>query len=264
MDKYLSIFLLSFLALAMAACGHDEPNQKDEDNDMSSEAAKFVGTWFNNVSYGGIYYTFQSDGKCFSSPAGGNPDYLVGSNHRGTWKYLLKEKMLITTLEKGGDSWKIYDISDKSWTGQYQGSTFPTFSYIKYEEPPIPGKDQDWCPPSLGGRKLLMHINYASVDGDKIKEIYKFLFYNYNARCTCESSSKDVRSGYNYSFSKESANTCKLKLVDIGTIPEIYYDLNLTVDSNTTFTISGAKKIGKNSTNIISVNGNGTYIKNIM
>lgn len=111
----------------------------------------------------------------------------------------------------------------------------------------------------------MMYINYVSDDGDKIKEIYKFLFYNHNARCTCESSSKDVRGGgYNYSFSKESANTCKLKLWDIGTIPEIYYDLNLTFDSNTTFTISGAKKIGKNSTNIISVNGNGAYIKNIM
>ena len=234
------------------ACSDDNSNEPDNgNNNLSTEAANFIGTWYNNQSYGGIYYTFQSDGKCFSSPFNGNPDFIAGTSHKGTWKYLEDERMLITTLESGGDCWKIYDISDNSWTGQIQLSTFPTFSYTRYKEPTIPAKDEDRCPSRLSGRKILMDINYSPSDNDKINEIQRCLFYESYVRCFSYGSTKETRSGYRYNYSKVSPTEGKLKLSHIGAIPEIYYNLDFIFDSNATFIIRGTKQIGKYVNNIL-------------
>lgn len=265
MNKLLASFLSIFFALMTVACGDDNLNEPyNGNNNLSIEAAKFVGTWYNNRSYGGIYYTFQSDGTCFSSPSNGNPDYLMGTGHRGTWKYLENERMLITTLEVGGDCWKIYNIFDNSWTGQLQSSTFPTFSYIKYQEPSIPAKDQDWCPSSFSGRKILMDINYLSSGNDEMNEIYRCLFYESDVRCFHYGLSKDTRPGYGYRYSKVSSTEGNLKLSNIGYIPEIYYDLDFIFDSNATFAIRGTKQIGKNNPKIYQVSGSGKYIDNVL
>lgn len=256
MQKLLLSYFSIFLTLMIVACGDDNSNDP-----LSPEANKFVGTWHNNQSYVGIYYTFQSNGKCFSAPFNGNPDYLAGTSHRGTWKYIADQDMLITTLELGGDSWKIYDISPNSWTGQIQTSTFPTFSYTRYKEPAIPAKDEDWCPSSLSGRKILMDMTYSSSDNEKFNDIQRGLFYENYVRCFSYDSSKDTRSGYRYYYSKISPTEGKLRLSHPGTVPGIYYTLEFVFESNTTFIIRGQKQIGNK---LYQISGSGKYVDNIL
>ncbi len=255
-------------SFVLTSCSDDpkvEPNNPNlTGEELSEKSAMFVGTWFNAQSYGGIFYTFQADGKCFTTKIGPEPNILSV----GTWKYIEKENMLATTLEQPGDSWKIYDVSTSSWTGQYLGGeNLLTFSYKKCEAEPIPDINDEWSPSSIIYRKICLNISNSSADKNLPDQMRLLFTYTHDARCfTTKGSYDDGKyGGYSYSFTyfKTSANTAKLKLSLAYIIPEKYYELDLQFTSNTSFTFSGTCTLGKKDSKILPIKGDGGYMEDI-
>lgn len=124
------ILALALAAVSFTSCGDDkdEPEIKEENikaDEETSQAAMFIGTWYNSVSYGGVYWTFNADGTCHSS--------IGGYDNHGTWSYAEDAKILTTTVQGGVNNWAIISVSENSWTGMILSATGSTFTYVRVE-----------------------------------------------------------------------------------------------------------------------------------
>lgn len=248
---------LFFLMVLSASCGTDSPDAPKDDSVNSSDdssANKLIGVWYNRVSYGGIFYTFNADGTAkWQSPE--------GTGERGTWKYIEESRMLTTTLHNGFDNWEVFDISSLKWTGQIHTSSKPVITYerVDYIDNEIV-EGSDWYPKNWA-HKLISFNEYDDAGNCISRDETKLHFYTDNYAKT-----NLPRELAWYTTSKRDSKTGFFKLI-ISSIfdpsperPYINYKIDIIFDSPTTFTYSGVKEIDDGESEIsLKIHGNGSY-----
>lgn len=253
--KTVLMVLLTFVAMS---CGDNTDDKIPDDPEDISH--KFVGSWYNGLSYGGVIYTFSADGKATCRVIG-------ASGFVGTWKYVKETKMLITTLHNGFDNWQIVDVDDMRWTGQFQNSTNPMITYERIDHVDNSTTNQSgWYPSSMAHR--LIYFNEYDSFGNSVKKeptklhfvTDKYFYTNLSWGLGYYSSNKrnsNPNTGY-LTFSLHS------EYVPSEKDPRFEYKMDVEFKSFTTFIYKGIKIINKGvEKDTINIHGEGGYASSL-